>query len=315
MRPFALLALALLACNTPPAATTPGAFKPDGAVLLKVEGTNVEVTQDMVDSVIRLMPEEELEKRKESGAYTKMVEQIGLGEVLYKKALEAGIDKDPGVQKAVQMKAREVLAQEFVHREMMKRVTDEAIEKFYNERAVQYMKPQARARHILVKEEALATELLKKIQAGEDFGTLAGEHTIDARTRGEGGDLGWFARDKLADEVAKVAFDGELNKAQLVETRFGYHIIEPTGRRDGIPLEEARDEIVPQLRQREYEAVLEEVRGPMKYERFGEVADIHNRTDPWGVTGGPPPGGLPPGGAPGGQPPHPHPPGGQDAPH
>lgn len=316
--PVALAAL-LIACNpSPTGSSVPGEFKPTGEVLLKVND-KVEVTQDMVDSVVRLMPESELKKRKEMGGYSKMVEQIGLGEVLYRRALENGLHNDEGVQKAIQMKAREVLAQEYVHREMMARVTSEAIQQFYDERAVQYMKPQSRARHILVKEESLAKELLAKVQAGEDFAKLATEHTIDARTRGEGGDLGWFARDKLADDIASVAFDGELGKPTIIETRFGFHVIEPTARRPGIPLEEVREDIENQLRQREYEAVLDEVKAMLKYERFGEVLEVHNRTDPWGVTGGgaPPPhggGGAPPphggGGAPpphGGEAPHPHP--------
>lgn len=303
-----LATLLLLGCNTPAPTATPGEFKPSGEVLLRVSN-GPEVTQDMVDSVTRLIPADEMEKRKKTGGYAKMVEQIGLGEVLYRKALEKNLHQDPAVQKAIQMKAREVLAQEYVHQEMMARVTDEAIKAHYDERAVQYMKPQARARHILVKDEALAKELLAKVQAGEDFAKLATEHTIDARTRGEGGDLGWFARDKLAQEVADVAFEAEIGKASIIETRFGFHVIEATARREGIPLDEVRDDIANELRQKQYEAVLEEIRGPLTYERFGEVAEVHNATDPWGVTGAPPGQAPPHGDAPpphGGATPPPH---------
>ncbi|MEZ4317802.1 MAG: peptidylprolyl isomerase [Myxococcota bacterium] len=279
------MAVVLGGCNGAPKERTPGEFKATGEKLLTVNGDAV-VTSDMVDAVTRFTSEAELAEHKKTGRYVTMVEQIGLGEVLYREALAAKLDKDPEILKALAMKERETLAQELLAKRVEERITDEAIQRLYDERGVQYKRPQARARHILVTEEALANEIMEKLGKGEDFATLAKEFTIDARTRGEGGNLGWFQRDKLIEEVAAVAFDAEIGKPQgPVQTRFGYHIIEPLERRDAIPLEEVRSELENELRQKEFAAVIEEVKAGLKYERFGEALEVHNATDAWGVTG------------------------------
>lgn len=286
MRFLVLSSLLLGACGGGGGATSiPGDFKPTGEKLLTVDG-KYDITQDMVDAVTRLTPEAEIESLKQSGSYSTMVEQIGLGEVLYREALKENLHKDPAIQKALMMKEREALAQELLSKRVESRITPEAVQRLYDERGVQYKRPQARARHILVQEEALASEIMKKLSEGADFADLAKEFTIDARTRGEGGDLGWFQRDKLIEEVAAVAFDGEIGQPQgPVETRFGFHIIEPIERRDAIPLDEVRGELENELRKKEYGAVIEEVRAGLAYERFGEVKEIHDKTSAWGANG------------------------------
>jgi hypothetical protein len=293
--------LVLGACNDGGGAkAVPGEFQAKGEKLLSVDGKYA-VTSDMMEAVTRNMPAPILEARKESGEYAKMVEQVGLGEMLYRQAIEAKLHEDPDVQKAIAMKMREALAQELLASRVEERVNDAAIQALYDERAVRFKKPQARARHILVTEEALANEIMEKLGKGEDFATLAKEFTIDARTRGDGGDLGWFEREGKLEEVAAVAFDAELNKPQgPIQSRFGFHIIEPLERRDAIPLEEVRDELEGELRQKEYAKVIEEVKASLDYEYFGEVKEMHEKVDAWGV-------GTPgaPGAMPGGMPPHP----------
>ncbi|MFN8374859.1 MAG: peptidylprolyl isomerase [Anaerolineae bacterium] len=83
------------------------------------------------------------------------------------------------------------------------------------------------ARHILVRTEAEANDLLARLQAGEDFATLA-TLSLDVTTRDSGGDLGWFTRDELMEQsLADVAFALEPGQiAGPVPTRLGYHIIQ-----------------------------------------------------------------------------------------
>ncbi len=86
---------------------------------------------------------------------------------------------------------------------------------------------QVRARHILVRTEAEALDILARLQAGEDFATLA-TVSLDVTTRDNGGDLGWFTRDELMEQsLADVAFS--LQPGQIagpIPTRLGYHIIQ-----------------------------------------------------------------------------------------
>ncbi len=98
----------------------------------------------------------------------------------------------------------------------------------------------ARAKHILIrwadtsdaaKKEAKtkAQDILKEIKGGADFGAKAREFGTDG-TASRGGDLGWFPTGKMVKSFDAAVFaatkPGLIN--ELVETDFGYHIIEVT---------------------------------------------------------------------------------------
>jgi peptidyl-prolyl cis-trans isomerase C len=86
-----------------------------------------------------------------------------------------------------------------------------------------------KASHILVKDRALASEVLKRVKRGEDFGSLAREFST-CPSKSNGGSLGWFGTGKMVpsfeDAVKKLAI-GQISG--LVSTQFGIHIIKKTG--------------------------------------------------------------------------------------
>jgi parvulin-like peptidyl-prolyl isomerase len=87
------------------------------------------------------------------------------------------------------------------------------------------MADKIRCAHILVNNEALAKEILARLQKGESFSKLAEEYSIDG-SRKRGGDLGVFGRGMMVKSFESAAF--ALEKGQLsgiVKTEFGYHII------------------------------------------------------------------------------------------
>lgn len=82
------------------------------------------------------------------------------------------------------------------------------------------------ARHILVKTEKQASDLLAKLKKGADFGTLAKKNSI-CPSKKKGGDLGEFKRGQMVKAFDDVVF----KKAILtvhgpVKTKFGFHLIE-----------------------------------------------------------------------------------------
>jgi hypothetical protein len=302
-----------VACNPPPPVEQPipGTHEAVGEVVLTANGRKV--TDKMMAAVTSNTPEPTIEQRKATGAYAKIVEQVGLGEVLYQAAVDEKLHEDPEIQLALAMSARETLAQEYFKRKINEKVTDGRVKQYYDERAVQYKRPQTRASHILIKDKAVADEVKAKLDAGGDFAKLAAEYSEDTMTKDKGGDLGWFQREKLIAEVADVAFEQELNKAHgPVETRYGYHIILPTERRDAIPLADVEGEIKNKLRNDAAELIMKEIRGNLVIERFGEVKEMHEKlesmdmpstkaTMPGGAphgAGGPPHGGGAPGAPP-----------------
>ena len=88
------------------------------------------------------------------------------------------------------------------------------------------------ARHILVASLTAARAILASLENGADFAALAAEASLDVTSRGAGGDLGWFARGELLEDVlSETAFATETGAITgPVTTNLGYHILETLGR-------------------------------------------------------------------------------------
>jgi parvulin-like peptidyl-prolyl isomerase len=85
---------------------------------------------------------------------------------------------------------------------------------------------QVHVRHILVETAEEAQTALARLEAGEDFISLAKELSTDESTKEDGGDLGWFPRGVTVPEFEEATFalqPGETS--DIVQTSFGYHII------------------------------------------------------------------------------------------
>lgn len=105
------------------------------------------------------------------------------------------------------------------------------------------MSGQVRASHILLmykgsmrstatrsKDEALATvtRLKEEVTSGSDFAELAKRHS-DCPSGGEGGDLGYFSPGQMVPEFDTVVFKLQPGQvSDVVETAFGYHLIQRT---------------------------------------------------------------------------------------
>jgi peptidyl-prolyl cis-trans isomerase C len=141
-------------------------------------------------------------------------------------------------------------------------VTEEDAKKFYDENPKEFETPeQVRASHILIKTQPADSnevkaeakqkieQLLKQVQDDADFAQLAKENSTCPSSE-KGGDLGFFPREQMVPAFEKVAF--ELKPGQVsdvVETRFGYHIIKVTDRKDAslTSFDDAKDGIINNL--------------------------------------------------------------------
>lgn len=91
------------------------------------------------------------------------------------------------------------------------------------------------ARHILIrpqtqgsyeKAKAVADSLMKMIENGADFAQLAMMNSEDPGSGKEGGDLGWFQEGQMVPSFNNACFDGDKGDLVVVESQFGFHIIE-----------------------------------------------------------------------------------------
>ncbi|MCH7556513.1 MAG: peptidylprolyl isomerase [Planctomycetes bacterium] len=144
-------------------------------------------------------------------------------------------------------------------------ITEEDAKKHYDENPTKFeVKEQVRASHILItpdttdpdadpnQAKAKIQDLLEQIKDGADFAELAKANS-DGPSAARGGDLDFFPRGKMAPPFEKAAFELEVGKvSDIVETRFGYHIIKVTGHKDAgtTSFEQARDNIIKQLTQK-----------------------------------------------------------------
>ena len=93
---------------------------------------------------------------------------------------------------------------------------------------------------------AFAASLVQKARAGEDFAKLAREHSEDAATRKEGGDLGWFGRGALPSAVEEIVFNMEPGEVRgPIRAERGFHVLKLVDKKDEQvrPLAEVKEQL------------------------------------------------------------------------
>ncbi|MBI5484455.1 MAG: peptidyl-prolyl cis-trans isomerase, partial [Deltaproteobacteria bacterium] len=119
-----------------------------------------------------------------------------------------------------------------------------------------------------------AEDLLKKIMVGEDFTTIAKTNST-CPSSAQGGDLGYFSKGQIDPQFEKAAFalkQGEVS--DIIETQFGYHIINVTGRKEAeiADFNTVKPRILEHLKQQKLQKAvadyLEELKGKTKVEKL-----------------------------------------------
>ena len=71
-----------------------------------------------------------------------------------------------------------------------------------------------------------ASEVVQRLQEGDDFATVAKEYSIDEESKQYGGEMGWVPRGVMLPELDEAAFSLEAgNVSQPIETSTGYYVI------------------------------------------------------------------------------------------
>jgi len=152
-------------------------------------------------------------------------------------------------------------------------VTDDEVAAFYRDNPASFERPEMiRARHILIGFAPAATEEQKKASrekmdkvkerlAKEDFAAVAKDVSEDPGSAPQGGDLGFFPQGQMDPIFEKAAWSLATGQtSDLVETRFGYHLIQLEERRPAgiVPLEEAKEKLAEALKGRKASEKVEE---------------------------------------------------------
>lgn len=177
---------------------------------------------------LNLLPTDE-EVKTNTDAYLESLKTSLGGEEAFTAALEeAGLTLEAYTE-TLTNSMRTQSIQNNVIEDMFKdiKVEDSALETYYNENLESFRT--ADVSHILVADEALAKELKAKIDAGEDFATLAKENSTDTASATEGGSLGNVSFgnsgfvEAFVEGMKSVGEKGGVTEP--IKSDYGYHII------------------------------------------------------------------------------------------
>jgi len=206
-----------------------GPASADPKVLAKVDGAPI-TEDDVADAMADIGPG--LPQKLEGAARQKYVLDYLIDLKLAAKKAEADkLTSTPEFERKLAY-YRDKLAMEQLLGSVAKAATTEEAERKAYDEAAKAEPPQQEihARHILLPTEEEAKAALARVKAGEDFAKVATELSKDPS--GDGGDLGWFTKDRMVPEFSDAAF--KLKKGEIsdpVKTQFGWHIIQVEDKR------------------------------------------------------------------------------------
>jgi peptidyl-prolyl cis-trans isomerase C len=277
-----LAALAVLACGpalaqtpapaaqpTPPAASAPGAPAASDPVVAKVNGQAIHLS-DLNFAAQTLPPE--LRSIPPQTLLPMLLEQQIDRKALVNEARRQGLDKDPAVERQMELAQDSALQSALLSRQVGPTVTDDAVRaRFDKDMAGKPGEEEVHARHILVPTEDEAKKIIAELKKGADFATLAKQYSKDPGAS-QGGDLGWFKKDEMVPAFADAAFamqPGQVSD-KPVKTEFGWHVIKVEEKRRAQPpsFEQARDGLRQRMIQEGVQKAVREARADVTVEKF-----------------------------------------------
>jgi peptidyl-prolyl cis-trans isomerase C len=187
-------------------------------------------------------------------------EMVG-SELAHQEAQRLGMDKSQDYVVNSELSNRKILVNLFLQDFMKKNPVTEADKKAaYEEYKKELGDKEYSARHILVKTEAEAKEIITQLGKGGDFAKIAKEKSLDPGSKEKGGDLGWFSPAGMvkpfSDAVASLK-KGEVTAAPI-QTQFGWHVIKMVdSRATQVPAyDKVKDGLERTLQQRKLEKMM-----------------------------------------------------------
>ena len=239
----------------------------DATVVAKIGGVDVteadvKLASEGLDGQFAKLPEEQ--RRLAALAALLDIKAVAM------KAKEAKVDEGAEFKARVAFLTERTLHDAYFRTQVADKVTDADVKARYEkEIAATPPENEVHARHILVKTEDEAKEVVKLLEGGAKFEDVAKEKSTDGAAA-QGGDLGYFGRGQMVPEFEKAAMDlkpGEYSKTP-VKTQFGFHVIKVEDVRAKQPpaLEQVKDQVRDILLREKYIETVRAYRDELKIE-------------------------------------------------
>jgi peptidyl-prolyl cis-trans isomerase C len=192
-------------------------------------------------------------------------------EIVYQEAQKLGLDKQPDYVAREELARRELLTSAFLQDYVKKNpISDADTKAAYEQYKKAYGEKEFSARHILVKTEAEAKDIIAQLGKGGDFSKIAKDKSLDTGSKDKGGDLGWFSPATMVKPFSDAV--ASLQKGAVtptpVQTQFGWHVIKLVDTRAAQPLsyDKVKDGLQKNLQQRNLEKLMSDLRAKAKIE-------------------------------------------------
>lgn len=250
-------------------ATAQNTAAPADPVVASVNGAKI--YRSDVSAAHGQLPEQ-YRKQPIDQVFQPIVNQLIRTKILSVKARADKLDQTDNYKKRMVLIQERLLGEALLAKLIGEKVTDDVLRARYEKNSAQYpTKEEIRARHILVKTEDEANDLIKRLVAGADFAKLATENsTGPSKTRG--GDLDYFGRGQMVPQFEEAAFalaKGEFTQ-KPVRSPFGWHVIKVEDKRQSKPpsFEESRAKLGQEVSQEVAAELVKNLMENAKIERF-----------------------------------------------
>lgn len=261
--------LALAACDSKDAIKASPTKEPVAATV-----NGVAIPESTVELMVR---ERTAQGQPDSPELRKaIIENLAMQQMVSAEAVKKGIDKQPETKRQLELVRQSILANAFVADYIKNTpVTDDMLKAEYDKVAAQ--SGEFKARHILVKEEAEAKDIIAKLKADVNaFSDLAKEKSLDPGSKVNGGDLGWFDPRSMVPEFGAAVASLEKGKFTEVpvKTQFGYHVIilDDSKKAEAPPFETVKEQLKQQVQRQNLTKMFEDMKAKAKIEIAGQPA-------------------------------------------
>lgn len=197
-------------------------------------------------------------------------------EVLYEEAKKKGLAKSEDFKKRMEEFKKITLINMLLEQELkavQQDVTEKEAREYYDKHKDEFIKPtERRLSQIVVKNEDEAKKVYEKIDKGEEFEKIAKELSTDEKTKASGGDLGFFKKGQLNQQIENAVFSLRKGQVSMPLTYKGEFYIFKVTDVKGTPVEfdQIKSQLIEQLKAKKqqdwFNSYIEELKKKHKVE-------------------------------------------------